>query len=335
MRFANKMAKGMYQGGIMTYRIILQSLSRWLLVPAILYSQLYGSLDQNSYRQAVSKCFETDNEYEEYFQKDTDETLNGNLRGDPEKVNGGNRLDAYSGRGVKLGRYESGEWGKIKKNKKTKGDETDTNKTIRDILTGKDNKTISYWRSLQETTEDEKRGLGGIYQSFADGKYDTVMKGFYKFVINKRFDYEKERSLCENLHNLWNYKPDTSVAARSSSNVKKASTKASTHTEFLMIYDILPDSLKLDMYLLSLDDLSDSWYEKMLQQIREDHLLPHLMCSAKAMCPVCEVFLTSLYELCGQDARFVSVENTYNSPDANSDTHLKKVFLNDTPAVAV
>lgn len=188
-------------------------------------------------------------------------------------------------------------------------------------------------------------------------EFELVMEAFYIRVVSESpllsGDQKSEAT------KLWGKIPKVQFGNNLPSEIDIwKPSRSATHTEFLMIHDILKEKLdittilstfkdeintlknmsgkldklqpKKDSIACNVEKANKDTFSKALTLLKEKPaLLPDTIYSVKAMCPVCEIFLTSLYELCGKDAKFISRKNTYNSPNSNKSTHLKKVFLDD------
>lgn len=195
------------------YTFILNNLYKWFLIPLTLSSQLYSSYasSDSTWHRDEAGCT---------IGMKADNSLYNKL---PSEACRGNKLHTFKRPGTSaevLSKYESGigDTRTIAANKL---------KTLWQVTTGTPYSTIS-------SIADKKPGKLSWLNT-----YRNIMHDLYDFVIEQRF---KDNELSEKLKNLWNTKPKIHVDDISTTDI--SNTDSATHTEFVMVYDILPDTMK-------------------------------------------------------------------------------------------
>lgn len=206
-------------------------------------------------------------------------------------------------------------------------------------------------KNIRSTILTKQKNIDGVTESRkqADDTFKAWMKGFYEYVIEAREALDKTSK--DKASKIFGWIPIVKTHSKHEKNaatpsidttsavpvidgvplphedpaIEKAKywkvSSSEYHTEFLMVYDILKRCSE------SSKSPEQCSYEDMLELlIRNKDFLPNKIYSVQGMCPVCEVFLTSLYELCKKEAYFISETNTYQSTTDNRPTYLKKVF---------
>lgn len=158
---------------------------------------------------------------------------------------------------------------------------------------GKD--TYSYFRQRRELIYSAITRLIETVYSEPLKHFEEQMKDFYTY-LTKGYD----------------------TVQSSEAPAFNSGSRSATHTEFIMVYYIIKNDKgilkKFNNFtnmLTSTPERCEAAFHELINNLGPK--LPNRIYSAHCMCPVCEAFLTSLYNVCKHHGEFISILSRYKS----------------------
>lgn len=179
------------------------------------------------------------------------------------------------------------------------------NRTIIDPP-GKD--TYSYFRQRRELIYSAIARLIKTAYTQPLKHFEEQMKDFYTYLTKHYYTVQSSK----------NRRSRPATLNDSKAPAFNSGSRSATHTEFIMVYYIIKNDegilKKFNNFtnmLTSTPERCEDAFHELINNLGPK--LPNRIYSAHCMCPVCEAFLTSLYNVCKHHGEFISILSRYKS----------------------